>query len=318
MSPDFRIEAIDYDAGLPDLRAVRETVFVQEQHVPLEEEWDALDPHCLHVLARDAHGLPIGTGRLIPPSMDSADGMPMHGAFPPAARIGRMAVLRDWRGRGVGAALLSALLDVARARGWRQVTLNAQLDALPFYARHGFVPAGPIFEEAGIRHRAMCRVLGGATAVDDRDAAVCIVAAILGGARRQVDIYSRDLDPGLFDAAPVLEALRMFATSASGRQLRVLLQDTAAPQRAQPPVLALAQRLPSIFSFRAVEDPVDLAYPSAFVASDTGGWYFRALGHRFDGEAGLDGPARARQLRERFEQIWQRARPASEFRALRI
>lgn len=318
MSGGFRLETIDYGTGLHALRAVRETVFVHEQRVPIEEEWDELDPHCLHVLARDTQGVPVGTGRLIPPPMDSAAMLPAHASFPPAARIGRMAVLRDWRGRGVGAALLAALLDTARAHGWRRVTLNAQLNALPFYARHGFVPAGPIFEEAGIQHRAMSRVLGGATAIDDRESAVWIVAAILRGARREVDVYSRDLDPGLFDATAVLAALRAFATSASGRQLRVLLQDTAAPQRTQPPMLALAQRLPSIVSLRAVEDPLDLAYPSAFVASDTGGWYFRALGHRFEGEAGVDRPARACQLRDRFEQVWQRARPASEFRALGI
>ena len=81
MAADFRVEAIDYTTGLDELRRVRETVFVQEQQVPLEEEWDALDLLCQHVIARDASGQPVGTGRLTP-----------------ERKIGRMAVLREWRG----------------------------------------------------------------------------------------------------------------------------------------------------------------------------------------------------------------------------
>ena len=102
-APTFTVEAIEYEAGLPDLRRVRETVFVQEQGVPLALEWDELDPLCHHVVARDARGEAIGTGRLTP-----------------KRTIGRMAVLRDWRGRGVGDALLRELLGQAiRDYGWR-------------------------------------------------------------------------------------------------------------------------------------------------------------------------------------------------------
>ena len=68
--------------------------------------------------------------------------------------------------------------------------------------------------------------------------------------------------------------------------------------------------------FRAVDDPVDLNYPSAFVANDGGGYYFRGLGHRFDGETALDAPGRARQLREEFDRTWERSRPCGEYRAL--
>ncbi len=302
--PPFRVEPIDYHAGLADLRAIREIVFVLEQNVPLEEEWDALDPHCVHVIARTLDGTPIGTGRLTP----------QH-------KIGRMAVLKDWRGRGVGDALLLALVEQARQRGWREVALNAQVPAIGFYTRHGFAPLGERFREAGIEHQAMRRTLGGIAAniaVEDRDAAVATTAALIQAARRGLWIYSRELDPGLFDVPEIVEALRGFGTAGHGNQARILLQDAAAPQRAHAPLLPLAQRLPSVFWFREVEDPVDRAYPSAFIANDGGGYYFRSLGHRFDGESALDAPGRARQLREGFDRVWERSRPVNEYRALGI
>jgi len=295
----FRVDPIDYTDGLPQLRAVRETVFVQEQQVPIEEEWDALDPDCVHVIARAQDGTPIGTGRLTPEH-----------------KIGRMAVLREWRGRGVGDALLLALIEQAHQRGWREVALNAQVSAIAFYLRHGFQPVGERFWEAGIEHQAMRRALTGPTAIEDRDAAIATVVALVDAARRGLWVYSRDLDPGLFDAPSVVEAFRRFATSGRGGEVRLILQDAAAPQRSHAPLLPLAQRLPSVFLFREVEDPVDRAYPSAYVANDAGGYYFRTLGHRFDGEADLHAPGRSRQLRGAFMSVWERARPIAEYRAL--
>ncbi len=300
VAPAFRVAVVDYADARPELHAVREAVFVREQQVPAELERDALDPACVHVLARDDAGRPIGTGRLTP-----------------ERKIGRMAVLREWRGRGVGDAMLGELLHAARGRGWREVALNAQAPAIDFYLRHGFTAYGPRFMEAGIEHQAMRRPLG-VHAIDNREAACAAVAALVRGARRHLWIYTRELDPGLLDDAGVLDALRRFGTAGRGGETRILLQDAAAPQRAHAPLLALAQRLPSVFLFREPADPVDRAYPSAFVANDVGGFYFRALGHRFDGEADLHAPGRARQLRLEFEAFWERARPVSEYRALGI
>ncbi|MFZ5637213.1 MAG: GNAT family N-acetyltransferase [Pseudomonadota bacterium] len=299
--PAFRVEAIDYATGLDALRAVRETVFVQEQQVPIELEWDDLDPRCAHVLARDADGRPIGTGRLTP-----------------ERTIGRMAVLRDWRGRGVGDALLEALIAEAERRQWPEVSLHAQVSAIGFYARHGFVPEGERYMEAGIEHRNMRRQLGGPTAIEDRDAAVAIVCGIVAGARRELSIYSRALDPGLFDAPEVLEALRALATRRQRVDIRILLQDAGAPQRAHAPLIALAQRLPSVFAFREASDPADRGYASAYVVNDGGGYYFRTLGNRFDGEGAIDQGGRARQLADGFQPVWERSRIVTEYRVLGV
>lgn len=300
-TPTFRVEAIDYETGLAELRMVRETVFVHEQQVPLEEEWDALDPLCRHVIARDEDGQPIGTGRLTP-----------------ERKIGRMAVLREWRGRGVGDALLSALMAEAHALGWPEVTLNSQVSAEGFYTRHGFIPQGERFWEAGIEHQSMRRRLKGATAIEHVGGAIAIVTALTLQARRTIRIYSRELDPGLLDAPPVLDALRHLATNVRDAQVQVLLQDAATPQHALAPLLTLAQRLPSVFAIREVREAVDRAYASAYIANDVGGYYFRPLGHRFDGEAGLENAGRARQLGDEFGRVWERSRPCSELRALGI
>jgi len=121
---------------------VREAVFVVEQGVPLVIERDDWDARAEHALACDGQGSVIGTGRLLP------DG-----------HIGRMAVLREHRGRGVGGRILAALLERARELGMTRVVLNAQTRAVSFYARHGFVAFGDEFTEAGIPHVAMSRAL---------------------------------------------------------------------------------------------------------------------------------------------------------------
>jgi predicted GNAT family N-acyltransferase len=140
-APQVSVRAADWNDDRAALRAVREQVFVHEQAVPIELEWDEFDPLCQHVVA-EAAGQAIGTGRLLP------DG-----------HIGRMAVLESWRGRGVGSAMLDALLRLARDRGIRRVRLNAQSRAVAFYRRHGFTAEGDEFIEAGITHRSMWRDL---------------------------------------------------------------------------------------------------------------------------------------------------------------
>ena len=205
---------------------------------------------------------------------------------------------------------------MARRRGWPEVRLNSQASAIGFYARHGFQPEGERFMEAGIEHQAMVLAFTGPARIDSREAGIEAAIGIIERARRTVGIRSVALDPWLYDEGSVLQALRGFATRGGGQQVLVLLHDAAAPQQAHAPLLALAQRLPSVFGFREVQDPVDLPYAAAFVANDDHGYYYRPLGHRFDGEAGLEHAGRARQLREEFTQMWERARPVSEYRAL--
>jgi predicted GNAT family N-acyltransferase len=137
METELRIELLPWERARELASPIRFAVFVHEQRVPAEIELDAMDQECLHVLA--FHGpAAVGTGRLLP------DG-----------HIGRMAVLKAFRNRGIGAAMLKRLIEAARARGDREVALSAQVHAMPFYRTHGFVEEGAEYEEAGIPHQAM-------------------------------------------------------------------------------------------------------------------------------------------------------------------
>src|SRR6266545_2401503 len=109
----FLVRPVNWLATKDKLQAVRRAVFVEEQKVPEELEWDEADEHAYHVLAMTQDGTPIGTGRL---KID--------------CQIGRMAVLKEWRGRGVGAAILELLLDLAHKEGCTQVKLHAQTHAM--------------------------------------------------------------------------------------------------------------------------------------------------------------------------------------------
>lgn len=297
----FGVQSVSHAAAHAAIHGVRQQVFVIEQGVPAELERDALDPACHHVLAHDADGQPIGTGRLLP------DG-----------RIGRMAVLPGWRGKGVGEAMLDALVKAATAGGLHEVHLHAQLAARDFYARLGFLPEGAVFEEAGIAHQQMRRTLGAAVAIDSHPAAVAVTTAIIHRARRRLWLHSQQLDPGLLDAPPVQAALRRFATRPHDKQLRVIVHDPAAIHSAGSPLLALLQRLPSVIQMREASDPADRALASACALNDAGDYYFRLTGHRLDGEAAIALPSRSQPIEQQLQRIWDRSRDCSELRALGI
>jgi predicted GNAT family N-acyltransferase len=135
MPATFTIRIMIWREALPLARRVREQVFIEEQAVPRELEWDEWDEASDHAVALDARGGAIGTARLLP------DG-----------RIGRIAVLKTWRGKGVGAALLAAMLARARERSMPRALLHAQTQAAGFYRRFGFSERGEEFLEAGIPH----------------------------------------------------------------------------------------------------------------------------------------------------------------------
>jgi len=138
----LRVTKWDLQVDRAMLRQVRHRVFVLEQRVPEDEEWDEEDAPAVHVLAT-RNREPVGTGRLTS-----------------AGKIGRLAVLSEFRGKGVGGRILRMLVHEAVHRGLPEAVLHAQVQALPFYEKHGFVAEGPVFDEAGIPHRRMRRRLG--------------------------------------------------------------------------------------------------------------------------------------------------------------
>lgn len=137
-----RIELLNWDAAREWASPIRFRVFVDEQSVPAEIELDEHDAQSMHALAHTQDGQVVATGRLLP------DG-----------HIGRMAVLREWRGKGIGGDILEGLVGEARRRGLREAVLSAQSHAIAFYLRHGFRAEGAEYMEAGIPHRLMRRTL---------------------------------------------------------------------------------------------------------------------------------------------------------------
>lgn len=134
----FTVRAGRWPQDEAAMRRLRTSVFVHEQGVPAEIEWDGRDAQCLHVVAESEAGEVIGTARMLP-----------------TGQIGRMAVAGAWRRRGVGAALLDALIRLARERRVPEPFLHAQVTAVPFYESRGFRTVGPPFFEAAIEHRKM-------------------------------------------------------------------------------------------------------------------------------------------------------------------
>jgi predicted GNAT family N-acyltransferase len=137
-----RIELMSWDKAQTIAGPIRFNIFVGEQNVPPGIELDDKDASCMHAIAYDDHGNAIGTGRLLP------DG-----------HIGRMAVVKDWRRRGIGALILGALMDEARRQGHKEVVLSAQLQAAEFYREQGFEAEGKVYKDAGILHQAMRKKL---------------------------------------------------------------------------------------------------------------------------------------------------------------
>lgn len=136
----YTIRPVYWTATQQVLRDIRTRVFVEEQGVPPELEWDGLDEHAYHVVAYASDGTPVGTGRLLQD-----------------CHIGRICVLKDWRGRGIGKSILDMLLVTAHKMGYEKVTLHAQIRVKEFYSRRGFRSRGKEFMEAGIAHIAMTR-----------------------------------------------------------------------------------------------------------------------------------------------------------------
>jgi ElaA protein len=155
-SRGFSVELVPWDS--PDaepLKAIRFKVFVEEQKVPEELELDEIDAEALHALAKSANGIACGTARMY--TAPGIDG--------PRARIGRMAVLMEFRGCGCGSALIMRLIDEARRRRYADVELSAQCNAVAFYKKFGFVAVGGIYDDAGIDHQMLVLKL---TAADNQ------------------------------------------------------------------------------------------------------------------------------------------------------
>lgn len=315
----FFIEPAVWSVDEAALREVRTAVFIVEQKVPEVDEWDENDILADHALARTREGMAIGTGRL------TFDG-----------RIGRMAVVSEWRAQGVGAGLLRHLIERARERAMPRLQLHSQTHAIPFYASFGFIPEGEQFVECDIVHQSMfldlpapipapparstligvnslSKRLTTERAGDLRDATLELIQS----ARHELCLYTRDLEPPILDEHALIEAIRHIALSGRRADVRILVQDTSRALRDGHRLLDLSHRLSSLVHIRRPSHE-DQQYPSAFVLTDSGGYLFRTFGDRFEGEGDLYYPPRRDELKRYFDEVWERAEQPAELRRLSL
>ena len=293
------------------IRPLRRAVFVEEFGLPATCEVDELDPGALQLIARDDAGRAIGVARL------TAD----H-------RISRVAVLPAARRQGVGTALLRQLIDRARSFGWPHVQLDAQVDAVDFYTREGFVAVGELFEQAGLLHQGMRKALSleepaarlprdlGVLPAEDRQEVEAARLQLLLDARHVLAIHLPALDSEHFASAADLEQIRRIATSGRGARIRLLLHDPAAALRDGHRLLALVQRLSSVIQVRRPVDEIDLAQRAGWLLNDAGGYLFLPEYDRPQGRAARHDRAGQAPLAQQFDEIWERSVPATELQTL--
>lgn len=304
-STELIIRPASWSADKTELAAIRRDVFIDEQHVPAELEWDDEDELAQHWLAYfDNH--PVGTVRLL------RDG-----------QIGRMAVQKAWRQHGVGAALLQAVIAAARTQNLRELYLHAQTHALDFYTRHGFQVEGPEFMDAGIPHRTMRlalrkqRTVGqdhGKFAVGDRrETALDITRQT----RRQLRILSSQLDPDIYDHTDFASALSQLARGYRNADIRLLIVDSSNLSPSNHAVLMLQRRLSSAIQIRKLSDVTE-AIDENYLVADGRALLCCSVREPELAWADYNNVPLAQDYATRFDQLWQHAVEDPNLRALQL
>jgi len=311
------------------LRSIRDEVFIQEQNVPREEEWDGEDEASQHFLAVSELGDYVGCARLLP-----------------SGQIGRMAVRRSLRGTGVGAALLRAVVDAASNQGFERLFLHAQSYAEPFYRKGGFLPYGDEFQEAGIAHIAMQMILpvafevpdlpaeGGpairpqaprpqqlepskAQAFDAFDNCLQALQRVIASARRSLCIMSPYLDHELFDQPEIVDAISQLARSAPRVEISILILDSRFLVERGHQLLDLSRRLDEKITLRRLDESAS-AETSSFVCADLDAYWLLPNFQQYEGVCDTANPVTAQKLRDAFDKAWEKSREDPELRTLRL
>jgi predicted GNAT family N-acyltransferase len=318
-SRDFTIRIADWRLDRLALQRLREQVFIKEQGVPEELEWDGRDNSAIHLLAEAADGTPIATARLLP-----------------GGHIGHIAIIPEQRGSGLGSAMIEALLDIAAQRHLEEIFLNAPEQTLPFFLQNGFKARGPITPEGGVPHQLMSRTLEAkplaATAylatehkVDEsleqistgvlsetkeeialysRAAFRTATITLAAQARRKILIFSYDLENGIYDNQEMFDALKTLAIKVPDPSIFILLQSNERVQREGNRLVNLAARMPSKIRIFRPNIWAHREHNENFMLVDDTGFVYRKWYTRLDGRVEFHNPNRARELARFFQDVW--------------
>jgi predicted GNAT family N-acyltransferase len=333
---EVHVVLVPWSSHDKQLQSVRETVFIQEQGVPRELEWDGEDEDASHFLAVNEAGQAIGCARLLA-----------------TGQIGRMAVIADQRSHGIGNRLLAATLEQAKQQRLHKVFLHAQVQVTDFYRKAGFLPSGVEFLEAGIPHLAMDMELPipfempaleepgfeatGAVAkpaIHSQESSAqpekaelkhlqgeneCLAGLVRGLQKpvRAVQIYSQFLDHALFDQLAVVDELSRFVRSGPPVQLQVLIHSNQLIISRGHRLLELARRMDNKIQIRRVPEELALDLQTSVVWDQRGYWLMPDF-REYEAVTNLYDPVQASRLGERFDYLWNKGIEDSELRVLRL
>ncbi len=229
------------------LREIRKVVFIQEQNVPKDLEWDDRDTECWHALV-ELDGKAVATGRL------DTDG-----------KIGRMAVLKEFRGQELGKAVLTQLIKIARREGITKTYMHAQCHALPFYLKNGFKAIGDVYDEAGIPHQNAEEILSVESLVFSD--AVNMLTNTIGNSTKQVFIKLSDVNHPLLCKRELISSLKSKAIESNRHQINILLEKTR-PSKRSDEFVRLYQRLSDKIAIRVYKSNQKEADKRQFIVID--------------------------------------------------
>ncbi|WP_100639656.1 GNAT family N-acetyltransferase [Marinobacter salexigens] len=320
----IRIRKYSWQLAPRHIREIRQKVFVEEQRVPPELEWDSTDEIADHFLAVLPDNTPAGVARLFS-TLDET------------GHIGRMAVLPQFRGRGIGEALLQHLIT-ASAGEYQELKLSAQQHAIEFYQRSGFHVCSEPYDDAGIPHLDMrClapALIGlkislerpkplqlGADAhswlFDDASSLVGLMDSMVGQTSQRLWLYDRILDHDLYDRTRFRELISGLARRHRHSEIRLLIHDDKPLIKRRHQLVELMRRLPSRIDLRLINS--NLSHEDhPFLLADREGVLYRHDFTRPTGFAGFSDNGRVRMLSEEFQRMWNTGHNSLELRELPI
>jgi len=301
-----------------ELKAIRHKVFIEEQNVPENMEWDELDAQAVHFLVKDKNGHCYGVARLIYDCQHKAN-------------IGRFAVPGEYRGQGIARSLLKFVIGYAHSQGIVEINLSAQTYIQKLYQREGFETVGEEYEEAGIPHIHMRLTLSTLKEeiqhkltqdktvyrIHSQEEYLKHLCALLRQATHSVDILSYDLEKGTLDAPDVLDALSALARKSRATTIRVILADARPAVTYSNHLLTLARRLTSSIDIKTINP--ERAFPDqVFVLVDDAGIALRHNHDLWEGFCCYSDPGTVKHLKDEFQRQLAHSQVSQELRQFSI
>lgn len=291
---ELEITSSDWQSCQAEVSLIRQQVFMLEQGVSEEEEWDGKDPEAIHFLAYRGNE-PVGCARLLP------DG-----------KIGRMAVLAPYRRQGIGSALLQHVIHYAE-HNFPELFLDAQVQAQDFYSRFAFFAEGPEFEDAGMPHRRMHLQLNavdkqevdtGVVRLDGPHACLTAIQTLAAKGRFSLDILTEQLTPFIYANSDLVAAISALARRSRRSTVRILVKDTKPLGGAMHGLVQLSQRLPSRMAIRGLREMPKDPYMGYFLVDKEALVYFNQES-AYTGFSNASARAEARNLLIEFDHLWE-------------